>query len=134
MRLSDVLDELRSFDWGKYGLYYAILFGSLAKKGEGNDVDIAVEFKGKVTLERYSELWNGLADLLGTEKVDLVVLHEDSSCYLIHEVFNGGLILYMEDWWRAHRRARVCEDFLIDARKLNLIENAGLSILRRWRS
>ncbi|MEM1627584.1 MAG: nucleotidyltransferase domain-containing protein [Sulfolobaceae archaeon] len=133
MKLQDYLGKLKAFNWKKYNLYYAILFGSLVKKGEGNDIDIAVEFKKeKINLSDYIELWSDLTDYLNSDKVDLVIIKENTGCYLIHEIFNNGLILYMEDWWRVHRRAVVCEDFLIDAKKLNLIENAGKAILRKW--
>ncbi|WP_256445538.1 hypothetical protein [Acidianus sp. HS-5] len=40
----------------------------------------------------------------------------------------------MEDWWRVHRRAVICEDFLIDAKKLNVIENAARALVRKWQS
>ncbi|BCU69580.1 nucleotidyltransferase family protein [Stygiolobus caldivivus] len=134
MRLTDVLDKLRAFSWASYDLYFAVLFGSLAKKGEGNDIDIAVEFKGKVTLEGYTELWVDLTDYLGTEKVDLTVINEESDCYLVHEVFGDSIILYMEDWWKVHKRAVICEDFLIDAKKLDVVENAARALMRKWRS
>ena len=134
MKLGEVLEKLRAFDWAKHNVYFAVLFGSLAKKGEGNDVDIAVEFKGGKTFEKYINLWLDLTDYLNTEKVDLVVVTDETDCYLIHEVFSNAYILYMEDWWRMHRRAVVCEDFLIDAKKLNVVENAGLAVMRRWQS
>ncbi|BAB65797.1 nucleotidyltransferase domain-containing protein [Sulfurisphaera tokodaii] len=134
MKLTDVLDKLKAFNWSGYDLYFAVLFGSLAKKGEGNDIDIAVEFKKKMKLEDYTRLWIDLTDYLNTEKVDLTVINERTDCYLIHEVFSNSIILYMEDWWRVHRRAAICEDFLIDARKLDLVENAARALMRKWQS
>ncbi|BFI74764.1 nucleotidyltransferase family protein [Sulfurisphaera ohwakuensis] len=134
MKLTDVLDKLKAFKWTNYDLYFAVLFGSLAKKGEGNDIDIAVEFKKRMTLENYTRLWIDLTDYLNTEKVDLTVINERTDCYLIHEVFSNSIILYMEDWWRIHRRAVICEDFLIDAKKLNVIENAARALVRKWQS
>ncbi len=35
---------------------------------------------------------------------------------------------------RMHRRASICEDFLIDVRKLDLVVNAGKALVMRWRS
>lgn len=134
MKLTDVLDKLKAFNWSGYDLYFAVLFGSLAKKGEGNDIDISVEFKKKMKLEDYTRLWIDLTDYLNTEKVDLTVINERTDCYLIHEVFSNSIILYMEDWWRVHRRAAICEDFLIDARKLDLVENAARALMRKWQS
>ncbi len=39
------------FPWGgNYGIYYAVLFGSIVRRGGfGEDVDIAVEFVGALT-------------------------------------------------------------------------------------
>ncbi|WP_369609538.1 nucleotidyltransferase family protein [Sulfurisphaera javensis] len=130
-KLSEVYDKLKKFNWSDYNIYYAVLFGSLAKKGEGNDIDIAVEFKN-TDLEAYTNLFISLTDYLQTEKVDLVMVTDDTSCYLVHEIFNDSLILYLENYDRIHRKASICEDFLIDARKLNLIDNAGKVLLRKW--
>ncbi|BBD73384.1 hypothetical protein HS1genome_1773 [Sulfodiicoccus acidiphilus] len=134
MKLTDVLNKLKEFNWENCDLQFAILFGSLSRKGEGNDVDVAVEFKRRMRLEDYTRLWVDLTDYLNTEKVDLTVINERTDCYLIHEVFSDSIILYMEDWWRVHRRAVVCEDFLIDAKKLNTVENAARALVRKWQS
>ena len=133
MDLQDYLDKLKAFNWKDYNIYYAVLFGSLAKKGKGNDIDIAVEFK-ELSFDDYMKLWKGLSDYLDTEKIDLVSIDDNTSCYLIHEVFNYGLILYKEDWSRAHRRAVVCEDFLIDAKKLDLVGRGVRAVMREWQS
>ncbi len=141
-RLSLMLDKsiigkLRMFPWGSYGIYYAVLFGSIVKRGFGEDVDIAVEFMEGLDLGRYSRLLFDLFDYLGTDKVDLVPIGDNTDCYLIHEVFSDGVILYMagdDAWLRMHRRASICEDFLIDARKLDLVVNAGKALVMRWRS
>ncbi len=135
MKLKDYLEKLKAFNWKNYNLYYAVLFGSLAKKGEGNDFDIAVEFKNKeVSLDDYMKLWKDLSDYLDTDKIDLVMINDDTNCYLIHEVFNYGLILYKEDWSIAHRRAVVCEDFLIDAKKLDLVGREVRAVMKKWQS
>ena len=126
------VDKLRAFDWAKYGVEFAILFGSLARKGEGNDVDIAVS-----RTDKYFELLLALQDYLDTEKVDLVMVDEDTNCYLVHEVFRGSITLYVKDD-EAKRRmwkiARVCEDFLIDAKKLDLVGRSVRAVMRKWQS
>lgn len=133
-----IIGKLRMFSWGSYGIYYAVLFGSIVRRGGfGEDVDIAVEFMGGLDLGRYSRLLFDLFDYLGTDKVDLVPIGDNTDCYLIHEVFSDGVILYMagdDAWLRMHRRASICEDFLIDARKLDLVVNAGKALVMRWRS
>ncbi|MCH1772150.1 MULTISPECIES: nucleotidyltransferase domain-containing protein [Metallosphaera] len=133
LELSRYLDRLRAFNWRDFDVYYAILFGSLAKRGRGNDVDIAVEFKRK-SLEAYSSLLASLRDYLDDDRVDLVMISDNSDCFLVHEVFSDSLILYMEDYDRMHRIASICEDFLIDLKKLQILENAGRAIMRRWQS
>jgi len=130
-----VLDKLKEFDWKAYHVLYAILFGSIAKRGKGRDIDIAVEFE-EYNIDLYLKLLNDLQEYLNTEFVELVVITDDTSCYLIHEVFNNTRIIYLRDdnaWFRMNNRINECEDFLIDARKLNEVENAGLAIMNRWR-
>ncbi|WP_243679690.1 hypothetical protein [Vulcanisaeta souniana] len=64
-------------------------------------------------------------------------ISDSADCYLIHEVFSDGVILYMagdDAWLRMHRRASICEDFLIDARKLDLVFNADRALVMRWQS
>ncbi|WP_338602656.1 nucleotidyltransferase domain-containing protein [Sulfolobus tengchongensis] len=130
-----VLDKLKQFSWNKYGVLYAILFGSLAKIGKGRDVDIAVEFE-EYNVDIHLRLLNDLQDYLGTELIDLVIITDDTSCYLIHEIFNNTRLIYLRDdkaWFKMNNRINICEDFLIDARKLNEIENAVLAVMRRWK-
>ncbi|MGC9153635.1 MAG: nucleotidyltransferase family protein [Vulcanisaeta sp.] len=129
-----VIDKLRRFSWSNYGIYYAVLFGSIIRRGFGEDIDIAVEFVGGLDLGKYSRLLFDLFDYLDTDKVDLVPIGDSTDCYLIHEVFGDGVILYMagdDAWLRMHRRASICEDFLIDARKLDLVGNAGRALVMR---
>ncbi|WP_287689077.1 nucleotidyltransferase domain-containing protein [Metallosphaera javensis (ex Sakai et al. 2022)] len=133
LELSQYLGRLRAFNWKDFNVYYAVLFGSLARKGRGRDLDIAVEFKRK-SLEAYSSLLTSLMEYLDLERVDLVMISDSTDCFLVHEVFSDSLILYLEDYDRMHRRASICEDFLIDMRKLDIIDNAGRAIMRRWRS
>ncbi|ABP95257.1 MULTISPECIES: nucleotidyltransferase domain-containing protein [Metallosphaera] len=133
LELSRYLDRLRAFKWRDFDVYYAILFGSLAKRGRGNDIDIAVEFKRK-SLDAYSSLLASLRNYLDEDRVDLVMISDNSDCFLVHEVFSDSLILYMEDYDRMHRIASICEDFLIDLKKLQILENAGRAIMRRWQS
>lgn len=56
-----------------FGLRRLALFGSVARDeaGPDSDVDVLVEFEGKVTLDRYAGLYDQLEDLL-CNPVDLV--------------------------------------------------------------
>ncbi|MGC8570698.1 MAG: nucleotidyltransferase family protein [Caldivirga sp.] len=132
-----VVNALRAFPWSDYRVYYAVLFGSIVKKGVGRDIDIAVEFINTFNLGEYSRLLTDLAEYLSIDNVDLVPISDETDCYLIHEAFSDGMILYMaseEAWFRMHRRASICEDFLMDAAKLNIVENAAHALVKRWRS
>jgi hypothetical protein len=63
------------------------------------------------------------------------MIDEDTDCYLVHEVFNNSLIIYVKDQdskEEMRRIAVICEDFLIDARKLELVTKSVKSVIRRW--
>ena len=52
--------------------------------------------------------------------------------------FNNSLIIYSlnmdKAWSIIHRRAVLCEDFLIGAKKLGLTEAAVKAVMRKWES
>ncbi|WP_291764658.1 nucleotidyltransferase domain-containing protein [Caldivirga sp. UBA161] len=138
LKLSEVLGRLKEFPWVNYPLLYVVLFGSLAKRGIGNDVDLAVEFTDGLSHDSYLNLYVDLMDHLNTDKIDLVLINDNVDCYLIHEVFNNSIIIYSPNadkaWSIIHRRAILCEDFLIDAGKLNLTEISVKAVVSRWES
>ena len=138
LSLSEVLSRLKEFPWVNYPLLYVVLFCSLAKRSISNDIDLAVEFIGGLSSDHYLSLYIDLMDNLNTDKIDLVPINDNVGCYLIHEIFNNSLIIYSlnadKAWSIIHRRAVLCEDFLIDAKKLGLTEAAVKAVMRKWES
>lgn len=61
----DVLTAHRA-ELAAFGLRRLALFGSVARDGAGpnSDVDVLVEFEGRVTLDRYAGLNDRLEDIL----------------------------------------------------------------------
>ncbi|MCG3109486.1 hypothetical protein L3N51_01778 [Metallosphaera sp. J1] len=124
LELSQYLERLRAFNWRDFNVYYAVLFGSLAKNGKGEDVSVAAEFKSDDP-EMYRSLLHYLMKYLDLEKVNLVMISDSTDCSQVHEVFSYSLILYLEDYDRMYRRASICEDFLMDMRKIE-------TNMKRW--
>ena len=140
MGRAEVLERLKSFPWRRYGVEYAILFGSAARGERFRDIDLAVKFKS-YDLDSYSALLCDLASYLGVREdlIDLVPLNrEDLPAILILEVYTKGVLVYCRDRDafidEALRRINVSYDFLIDARKLRLTEEAVKAVKRRWES
>ena len=140
MGRAEVLERLKSFPWRRYGVEYAILFGSAARGESFRDIDLAVKFKS-YDLDSYSALLCDLASYLGVREdlIDLVPLNrEDLPAILILEVYTKGVLVYCRDRDafidEALRRINVSYDFLIDARKLRLTEEAVKAVKRGWES
>ena len=68
MTRAEALDVLTAHRAGlaAFGLRRLALFGSVARDGAGpnSDVDVLVEFEGRVTLDRYAGLNDPLEDIL----------------------------------------------------------------------
>lgn len=120
------LDRLKAFPWGRY-VKFAFLFGSAASGGPAGDLDIAIP---RLDLERYSELLGDLAVWLDVNEdfIDLVEIWEETPCPIALEALRG-VPLYVEDWDLVFRFFNVCQDWEIDARKLQIHE----ILLGRWR-
>ncbi len=99
---------------------FAFLFGSAAAGGPAEDIDIAIP---KADLETYSELLAELALWLGVREdyIDLVEVGPETPCPLVLEALRG-VPLYVEDWDLVFRLFNVCQDWEIDAKKLQLHE------------
>ena len=133
-----VIKALRDFDWRAFDVAYSVLFGSVASRGFGNDVDIAVEFAGGWDLNAYSTLVLELMDRLGVgiDDIDVVVIGDETPCYLVLSVFSNSMLLFARDddaIRRMVKRAKLCHDFLITARRLGTLETAANAVRRLWR-
>ena len=133
-----MLDKLKAFPWREWGVEYALLFGSAVKGVVYRDVDIAVKFK-RYSFEGYAELLAALASHLRVREdhIDLVPLNrEDLPAVLVLEIYTKGVLVYCEDKEafldEAFRRINLSYDFLIDSRKLGLVEEAVRAVKRKW--
>lgn len=116
-------------------MYFTLYCLDQLQKSKGRDVDIAVELE-EYDVDTHLKLLADLQDFLNTELVDLVIITDETSCYLIHEIFNNTRLIYLRDdkaWFKMNNRINECEDFLIDAKKLNEIENAVKAVMKRWK-
>ena len=126
-----VINLLREFPWDRYGVAYAVLFGSIAKGLERpRDVDVAISCldkrcRGDVVLDLYADL-SKLLELRTHLPLDIAVLDWAPPCGLVIEVFRNGVLvyealpgLYVDDMVR---RVLVCYDWSVVERKLRILE------------
>ncbi|MCC6020942.1 MAG: nucleotidyltransferase domain-containing protein [Thermoproteaceae archaeon] len=120
------LERLKQFPWSRY-VKFAFLFGSAASGAPARDLDVAIP---AVDLDTYSELLGELALWLGMSEdyIDLVEVGPETPCPLVLEAL-GGIPLHVGDWDLVFRLFNVCQDWEIDARKLQLHE----TLMARWR-
>ncbi len=76
------------------GVLFAYLFGSLARRGQGNDVDLALWMRDEE--KRPFHLRDTLTDFLGSQRLDIVDLHRASNT-LRFEIISSGHLIYAAD-------------------------------------
>ncbi|MCY0891564.1 MAG: nucleotidyltransferase domain-containing protein [Pyrobaculum arsenaticum] len=133
-----MVGSLKDFPWDRYGVVFAVLFGSRAwGRAVKGDWDIAVWL---VDVDLAVDIQYALAKFLGVREneVDLVVLndYERLPCSLIIDVLGRGRLIYCRDLNEyLEIRSKVlnpCFDFVIDAEKLQLLETQIEAVTRRW--
>ena len=114
MSLDSALSALARVDWGGIGVRHAVLFGSLAERGRGRDVDLAV------VAERFDAdlvgyiAWS-VADALGIPEdlVDVVDLLA-APCPVARSAARGRVV-YTRSWQELAellaRRLMLCWDY-----------------------
>jgi len=88
--------ELRGVDevFRRYGVRYALLFGSRARGEPGRDYDIAVSVELKSALEMGGLLMD-LAEALGCPETSIDLIHIDSAPMgILYTLLNEGVIIY----------------------------------------
>jgi predicted nucleotidyltransferase len=140
LRLREVAETLRRLDWRNLEAEWVVVFGSLAERGEGRDVDLLVKHKGgKGGSEWRIRVVTAVADALGIDYslVDVVEAEPDTPCPIIRSAWRYGLIVYEEERGAAKewmlRRVIVCWDYEVAAKKLGVVETAVEAARRRWR-
>jgi len=71
-----------------------VLFGSMARAGEGRDIDLAVAPTETPDLMTQGRWLRELEDILKPRVVDLLVLQDGTSPFIRFEVFRDGICLY----------------------------------------
>ena len=138
LRLEVVLGALRRLEWGKLGVKWAILFGSLASRGRGRDVDLLVMPRGIGGPEWRLRLGIELAETIGVDwgAVDVVEASTTTPCPIVLDAWRNGLLVYEEEKGEAREwllvRIKVCNDYLLAARKLQVLETGIEAAKKRW--
>jgi uncharacterized protein YutE (UPF0331/DUF86 family)/predicted nucleotidyltransferase len=91
--LSDVRKVRKALK--RFGVMYAYVFGSVARKGSGRDLDLAVVFEREADLLRLGRLLEEVADTLGLADglVDLVDL-DSTDQSILKAVIDEGIVVY----------------------------------------
>ena len=138
LRLEELLPGLRKVPWQDLGVGLAVVYGSLAKRGQGGDLDLLVEHAGgRGGAEWRLQVVLAVADVLGLDpgEVDVVELHE-APCAIVGDAWRHGIIVYEAERGLARRRLleryMVCLDYRLAAERLGLVERAAKAALRRW--
>ncbi len=96
------VDELGRVFHG-HGIQLAYLFGSLAERGQGNDVDIAVMGNPR----DLGELRDAICEALGTERVDIVDLAKATPTLQFEVISSGTLLFKTSDDIENHFELRI---------------------------
>ena len=136
--LDTVKRVLEGFEWSRYGVGYAVVFGSATQgSSKPRDVDIAISCLDRrcdsdTVLELYASLSKLLEPSLGLS-LDLVVLDWNPPCELVLEIYRNGVLIYeafpgiyLEDMVR---RVLICYDWSLVEKKLRVLETAEEVVL-----
>jgi predicted nucleotidyltransferase len=139
-KVDNVVDRLRAFDWSKFGAAFAVVFGSsVSGKGFKRDIDVAVWIDD---LENAVEIQHALSRYLGVAEqcIDIVMLnnYEFLPCTLVIEALGKGKPVYYKDLNSfLDTKLRIlfpCFDFMINAKKLKLLEAQIEAVMRSGNS
>ena len=138
-RREEVPEKLRRINWQALGVKRVMLFGSVARRGWGRDIDLLID------PARPHQPGAGLGELLlrialeaeeaTGSSVDVVALQE-APCPVILDAWRYGVVVYEEEPGEALTRLMwrllVCLDYEASARKLGLTRVAARAAARRW--
>ena len=138
-RREEVLEKLRRINWRSLGVKTVVLFGSVARRGWGRDIDLLIDPArphppgaglGKLLLRIALE-----AEEATGSSVDVVTLQE-APCPVILDAWRHDIVIYEEKPGEALTRLMwrllVCLDYEASARKLGLTRVAARAAARRW--
>lgn len=125
--MNELLSKVRKFLESRDDVGFAYLFGSMAENTAGplSDIDTAVYLKATEDLFRKRLLlMEELGVLLGTEKLDLIVLNE-APIVLKNEIIRNGIILKEERSMRIPFEVEVLREYL-DTAYLRSVQRESL--------
>ena len=133
LELEKIVEGLRRVDWDRLGVDWAVLFGSLARRGSGRDVDLLVMPRGEGfdPVDAAVEIAEALG--LDASLVDVVDARR-APCPVILEAWRRGIYIHgralAREWLLA--RVWVCYDYAIAKEKLGITSRALQSMEARW--
>ena len=138
LRRERVMAALRRVNWVKLGAEWVVLFGSLAYRGVGEDIDLLVKPRGGGGAEWRLRTSIEVGEVIGVDwaRVDVVEASNDTPCPIIHSAWRHGILAYEEEKGQARRwlltRVMVCSDYELAMRRLRVIETGVMAARRRW--
>jgi len=132
-----VLEALRSLPWRSLGARWVVLFGSLARRGTGRDVDLLAAPRRGVGPDWRLHIAEEAGEAIGCWGcVDVVEAGSDTPCTIILDAWRHGIVIFEEDQGEARSwllvRVKICGDYRLAAQRLGLREAARRAARRRW--
>ncbi len=134
MNNKKIVDKLTGYFSGRKEVTFAYLFGSHAKNDAGklSDIDVAVHLDDKISENRRFhirlELIGDVIGILGTDKLDLVVLNDIPFSLSFRVVRDGKMLCCKDELKKIRFEARVM-DMYFD-QKYYIDRHAELSLER----
>ncbi len=137
---NSLIDTLRSLGWNVFNVSYVLLFGSMAR-GSGRDIDLAIKFSKKPSLEEIGAILDYVSQVTGypVKSIDIVVLNSNElPCELIYRIYSKNKPVYIRDLNEYIddyiRWIKICYDYEIMLRKNRVLETALEVVEGRWGS
>ena len=138
MKPQEIIEKLQKYKWEKHNIEYVMVFGSCLTQYNFHDIDLAIKFT-KYSFDEYVNLLEGLSNYLKIREdhIDIVILNnENLPAQLILEIYTKGRLIYCHNYEEylneALRRINVSYDFLIDFKKLKVLETALKRVKEKW--
>lgn len=113
ININSIKKKLIPFFKNQVDVRLAFLFGSVAEKRthSQSDIDIAVFYTKKTTLNRHVLLINDISYLLETDNLDVVNMNS-ASTFILHDILSfGNLLICKDDDLYRELRLKTLRDF-----------------------
>ena len=130
-----IVRGLKRVNWRRLGVRWAVLFGGLAGRGSGSDVDLLVLSQRGLGGLLYVILEVSEALRIDPGLVD-VVDASTAPCVILRDAWLNGVVVYEARRGEAREwllpKVEICLDYEISRRKLGVVEEAVKAAKRRW--